>query len=184
MRQAPPKISVCIVTYNHERYIADCLLSVLAQSYDGALEILVGNDCSTDSTAEEILKIEQRFPGRITNVVRERNMGSNRNCQDLVARATGDYVALVDGDDYWLPSKLAMQFNFLAGHPDCLAVYSNAAVVDDTGTLLGCFNNPQPSSFDMRYLLSTGNFLNLSSTLFRASQRQLFLGLGDNFIDY
>jgi glycosyltransferase involved in cell wall biosynthesis len=178
-----PKVSVCVTTYNHRKYIKDCLLSVLMQSCDADLEILVGDDCSTDETGEIIRQVSAMFPGRITAPARERNLGACDNCRDLIARATGQYIAMLDGDDYWLPGKLAAQLEYAAKHPECAAVYTNAYVVSDTGEFLGLFNNRQPEVFDTDYLLAR-NFLNFSSLLFRAEFRDALLGMSGDFIDY
>ncbi len=179
-----PKVSVCIAAYNHERYIEECLLSVAMQTFDGDVEILVGDDCSTDRTAQVIREIVDRLPGRITPILRHKNLGPARNYQDLVARAGGEYIAHLDGDDYWLPGKLAAQLEYFQTNVGCVAVYTNALVMNDASELLGTFSAEQPASFDTDYLLRTGNFLNHSSLLYRADAKTLLLGIDREFIDF
>ena len=91
------------MTYNHERYIRDCILSVLFQDFGGDLEILVGEDGSTDGTRAILKKLDARFPGRLTLLLREANMGPFDNLRDLAGRAKGEFIAHLDGDDYWMP---------------------------------------------------------------------------------
>lgn len=179
-----PKISICVATYNQQSYIKDCLLSVLMQDCPADLEIIVGDDCSTDATGAIISEIAAMYPGRLTIPRRVGNLGATENYQDMINRASGDFIAHIDGDDYWMPGKLAAQLTHFTNHPSCIAVYSNAHVIDDCGRLIGTFNNAQPESFDTGYLLDRGNFLNHSSMMYRSNFRDCILELTGNFIDY
>lgn len=179
-----PKVTVCVATYNQQAYIRDCLLSILMQDCPADLEILVGNDFSTDRTGAIISEVANIYPGRLTIPDRTRNLGPSQNYQDMIRRASGDYIAHIDGDDYWMPNKLAAQLAHFAEHPECVAVYSNAHIINDAGRLIGVFNNPQPETFDTEYLLRQGNFLNHSSMLYRATLRRVITDLSGSFIDY
>jgi len=179
-----PKISVCVATYNQRTYIADCVLSVLAQECDADVEILVGDDSSRDGTDDVLRGLSARHPGRLTIVRRTLNLGASRNYQDLLARATGDYIAHLDGDDFWLPGKLAAQLDFLDRHQNCAAVYTNAFVVGSDGAFSATFTGRQPEEFDTTYLLRGRNFLNHSSLLYRAEFKDSLLAMGEEFIDY
>lgn len=179
-----PKVSVCVVTYNHDRYIKDCLFSVLSQQYDVQLEILVGDDGSTDRTLEIIKSIIESYPGIIKLFSHEKNMGTAANYQFLIAKAQGNYIAHLDGDDYWMPGKLETQIDFLNKHPECVAVYSNAVVVSDNHELIGGFNNKLPEIFDLNFLLKKGNFLNHSTLLYHSKYKKNILEITENFIDY
>lgn len=178
------KVTVCVATYNQQSYIRDCLLSILMQDCPADLEILVGNDGSTDNTGLIISDVAGKFPGRFTILPREKNLGPSENYQDMIRQASGDYIAHIDGDDYWMPNKLAAQLAFFAENPDCAAIYSNAHVISDTGQLIGIFNNPQPAIFDTEYLLRRGNFLNHSSMFYRAEFKNEITELSGSFIDY
>lgn len=179
-----PLVSVCVVTYNQQGFIKDCLLSVLTQAFDSRIEILVGDDGSSDGTADAVDTIANHYPGVITLYRHPKNLGPSGNYQFLIERATGEYIAHLDGDDYWLPGKLEAQLRFLAEHPECVAAYTNAAAITESGSLCGVFNNPQPAVFDAEYLLRGGNFLNHSSMLYRASVRDALLSIHGSFIDY
>lgn len=179
-----PKVSVCIVAYNHGRYINDCLASVIGQHVDADLEVLVGDDCSTDQTRQIISAYAERYPGLVFPVFHDKNIGGSNNYQHLVSKATGDYIAHLDGDDYWLPGKLAAQVRFLEANPGCTAVYTNAFCIRDDGTPAGVFNNAQPARFDINALLRLGNFLNHSSVLYRLTLKPELLGMPSPFLDY
>jgi glycosyltransferase involved in cell wall biosynthesis len=181
----PPKVSVCIVTYNHERYIHDCIMSVIAQGSDVTLEILVGDDLSTDSTPEIIGALAKEYSHLIRYFGHKKRLGyGSKNYQALIREACGTYIAHLDGDDFWLPGKLAAQISFLEKHPDCSAVYSNALAIKDNGEPIGLFNNHQPSRFDVNALLKRGNFLNNSSMCYRSDLRNNLLEMKAPFLDY
>lgn len=184
MSSAKPKISVCLATFNQEAYIRDCLLSVLMQDYDGEVEIIVGDDHSTDQTAAIISEVGAMYPGRLTVPIRSSNLGPSQNYQDMIRRASGDYIAHIDGDDYWMPNKLTAQIEHFQKKPECVAAYSNAHIIDDAGQLMGIFNNTQPEIFDTDYLLRKGNFLNHSSMIYRAEFKDAITDLPGSFIDY
>lgn len=179
-----PKVSVCVATYNHERYIRDCLLSVLTQSRNDGLEVLVGDDASTDRTPEIIREIAEKYPGIVKFIHNETNKGGCANYQFLISRAEGDYIAHLDGDDYWLPGKIEAQLEFLESHNDVVAVFTNALVVTEDNREWGIFNNPQPELIDQEYLMLKGNFLNHSSIMYRSSLKHEILTLGSQFVDY
>ena len=113
------KLSVCIITFNHERFIAQALESVLMQETDFEFEIVVGDDHSTDHTPEILESFRQRNPDKIRLILRESNISAGRNLEDTYHRCRGEYIALLDGDDYWTcPHKLQKQVDFLDRHPD------------------------------------------------------------------
>ena len=178
------KITICVATYNQRPYIKDCLMSLLMQSCEAELEILVGDDCSTDGTGAVISEVAAAYPGRLKIPDRPTNLGPSKNYQDLIRRAGGGYIAHIDGDDYWMPNKLAEQLAHFEKNPASIAVYSNAHIIDETGQMTGVFNNAQPETFDMDYLLRRGNFLNHSSMIYRAEFKQCLLDLTGDFIDY
>jgi len=179
-----PIVSVCVVTYNQAHFIRDCLASVLAQRVDLDIEILVGDDASTDNTSEVVEHLAAVYPQLIQYFRHATNLGPARNYQFLIERTRGEYIAHLDGDDYWMPGKLALQVDFLRGHRACSAVYSNAAVVSEDRRLLGAFNNELPETFDLNFLLAKGNFLNHSSLVYRAEFKETVLSIPEAFIDY
>lgn len=180
-----PLVSVCVVTYNHQRYIRDCLMSVIGQSADVPLELLVGDDRSTDGTSAIVDEIAHAYPGLVRVIRPGERMGSgSRNLLHLLAEARGQYIAHLDGDDFWLPGKLRAQLAYLEHHPAIDAVYSNALVVDDVGKARGTFNAHIPDEFDLGFLLRRGNFLCHGTLLYRARHAARFRELSPPVLDY
>jgi glycosyltransferase involved in cell wall biosynthesis len=162
-----PTASVCVVTYNQRGLIETCLRSILDQKVDGDVQVLVGDDASTDGTREVVRALAGEYGSRLKCFLHESNLGAAANMCHLLARADGEFVARVDGDDYWLPGKLQRQIAFLEAHPECGAVYTNAIAVDESGAQIGVFNDIEDERIDLATLLRRGNVLNNSSVLFR-----------------
>ena len=119
-----PKVSVNIITYNHARFIGQTLDSVLMQRASFDYEIVVGDDCSTDGTTEIIKDYHRRYPDKIKPVFREKNIGAGRNARETLESCRGDYVACVEGDDYWIDrDKLRLQVEYLDQNPGCAVVH-------------------------------------------------------------
>ena len=175
---ARPLVSVVMIAYNVERYIAQALDSVLNQSLDGELEIVVGEDRSTDGTREILLAYGRRHPQRIRPLLRERNLGMNRNFVETLLAARGEYIALLDGDDYWTtPDKLQTQVDYLRTHRECSACFHNATVVYENGQPSHPFHMVQPTFLLSHHVpkpmstiadLAGGNFMQTCSVVFRA----------------
>lgn len=178
-----PLISVCVTTYNQRDFIEVCLRSILEQQVDADMEILVGDDASNDGTSEVIAGLVQQYGDRLQHVLRNPNIGALHNMCDLIERAQGDFIARVDGDDYWLAGKLSQQLSYLHSNPKCTAVFSNAITVDEAGRWLGHFNDAGDTQLDLATLLRQGNVLNNSSLLFRRNNRYAWLDAPD-LIDY
>ncbi len=128
------KVSVIILAYNQEKYIEKAIQSVLMQKTDFAYEILLGDDCSTDSTGE----IVQAYSDRIKIYRREHNVGGTRNHYDLLMRAQGQYITILEGDDYWIgENRLQILSNFLDQHSEYIAVGHKREIRNVQGELIG-----------------------------------------------
>ena len=107
-----------MITYNHERYISQAIEGVLNQKTDFPIELVVGEDCSTDSTRDICLEYEKNHPEIVKVVARESNLGIMPNFVDSLKRCRGKYIALCEGDDYWMDeNKLSIQIGFLEANP-------------------------------------------------------------------
>lgn len=132
--QRPVDVSVVVMTYFHENYIAQALDSILAQETDLRYEVLVGDDASGDRTPEIIREYAARYPEIIRPFLRTENMGANRNGVDLNFHARGKYIASLEGDDFWLDThKLQKQWAFLEAHPEYIACCGKCLIVDEDG---------------------------------------------------
>lgn len=179
-----PLVSVIMLAYNHAAYIAEAIDSVLMQERDFPMELLIGEDCSSDGTREIAQDFQRRFPDVVKVITAETNVGSLENYKRLLRAARGRFIAYIDGDDYWLQGKLARQVAFLKHNQECVAVFTNAKAVTSSGQCVGAFNDVGTQRFDLAALLRRGNFLCNSSMLFRASLVADQLGLPDAAIDY
>lgn len=132
-----PIISVVVLVYNHERFVEDALVSVLAQQGIGPIQVLVMNDASTDDTSAILRRLEGAHP-TLEVIEQPRNLGVVPNLADGLRRARGQYVALLEGDDYWTTRhKLAAQVAWLEGHPEHPAVGHLTQSCDEKGILVG-----------------------------------------------
>ena len=115
------RVSVLLVTYNQQRYIGRALRSLLGQALDGPIQVIVADDGSTDRTRDIIAEHEgtdSRF--KFTYLDHSTNLGITKNYQRGFAACTGQYVAVLEGDDYWIsPEKLLRQSAFLDAHWEC-----------------------------------------------------------------
>ncbi|TAL86588.1 MAG: glycosyltransferase [Rhodanobacter sp.] len=179
-----PVVSVLMLAYNHAPYLAQAIDSVLAQQIDVPIELLIGEDCSTDNTREIALRYQAEYPDVIRIFTADTNVGPTQNHHRILRAARGAFHAYLDGDDYWLPGKLLRQINFLREHAGCAAVFTNALTVDRDDHRLGVFNDVGNRQFDLSALLRRGNFLNNSSMVYRATSRPALLGIDTPSIDY
>ena len=128
-------LSVVMTTYNHERYIATAIESVLRQQTDFPIEIVIGEDCSTDRTLNIVLDYQSQYPEAIRIVRSESNVGWRENYRRTIAAAHGRYIAMLDGDDYFTHrKKLQMQVDLLEANPDVGMCYGRSERVDENGT--------------------------------------------------
>lgn len=131
------KFSLILLTYNHVRFIRQSLDSVLRQETDFEFEILIVEDCSTDGTREVVIEYANRHPDKIRLLLSPQNICNNSILINGFKAARGEYVALLDGDDYWLStSKLQKQVEFMDCHPEYVFSWHPADVVDFEGKWL------------------------------------------------
>lgn len=114
-----PKISICIITYNQDNFIRNCLESVVSQKIDFPYEIVIGEDNSTDNTLNICREFRQRFPNKIKLIERSENLGMSKNWASTLRECKGEYIAICEGDDYWTDtSKLQKQVDFMDANPE------------------------------------------------------------------
>jgi glycosyltransferase involved in cell wall biosynthesis len=123
----PPLVSVRIITYNHEKYIAQCIEGVLMQRTNFPVEVIIGEDCSTDRTREFILQYQEKYPEKIKAILSPVNLGTGRNSVQVEQVCRGKYHAYCEGDDYWIdPLKLQKQVDFMEAHPEISMCFHDA----------------------------------------------------------
>ena len=132
-----PLVSVHMITYNHEPYIAEAIEGVLMQETDFPIELIIGEDCSTDRTAEIVIEYQKKHPDIIRIITSDKNVGAHKNGWRAEKACRGKYVAYCEGDDFWIhPKKLQMQVDYLEAHPECGLVDSDYRVVDQKGKIM------------------------------------------------
>ena len=107
-----------MITYNHEHFIAQAIRSVLMQEIDFPIELVIGEDCSTDGTRNIVKELAEKYPKEIKTLLSDKNLGGRDNFRQVIAACSGEYIAILEGDDYWTSShKLQRQVDFLERFP-------------------------------------------------------------------
>jgi glycosyltransferase involved in cell wall biosynthesis len=163
------EVSILMITYNHERYIAHALESILSQHVGFEYEIVIGEDCSKDNTRKIILEYREKYPGKIRLLSRETNIGMLRNYARTFKECKGKYIAVLDGDDYWISlDKLQKQVDYLERHPECSICFHNVNILyEDSGEVVVMKPPHRKEKYVLEDLLDT-NFIANSSVLYRA----------------
>ncbi len=116
-----------MITYNHEKYIAQAIEGVLMQKTDFPVELVIGDDCSTDRTGAICREFFDQNPQSIRILKRDRNLGMMPNLVDVLENCRGKYIATCEGDDYWIdPEKLQKQIDFLLSNSHYAGSATNA----------------------------------------------------------
>jgi glycosyltransferase involved in cell wall biosynthesis len=171
-----PKVSVCVQAYNHAPYIAQALDSVLMQETDFDYELIIGEDESSDGTREICIRYAEQHPDRIRLFLRSREdviyingrATGRYNFVENFRAARGEYIALLDGDDYWTdPHKLQKQVDLLDAHPDYAMCFHSVRKIDDDGNDLGVIQPPgRKTTYTLQEIL-VRNFIPSLSVMFR-----------------
>jgi glycosyltransferase involved in cell wall biosynthesis len=171
---AVPLVSVVIKAYNHEAYVAQTITSVLEQTLQ-QFEIVVTDDGSSDATAHVIAGFRDE---RIRFTRSERNRGAAATMNATVPRARGEFIAILNSDDFALPSRLETQVAFLTAHPEIAAVFSVPLQVGESGEAISGFGSlfaipfehPNPTRAQwLRHFFLHGNCLCAPSAMVRRS---------------
>lgn len=145
-----PVVSVCMITYGHEKYIEEAINSVLIQECDFEFELIISNDCSPDATDSVIENIISSHPlsYRIKYIRHEKNLGMMPNFLFTLEQCNGFYIAICEGDDFWTDKlKLQKQVDFLRENEDCSLCFHNASVYNEITNQTKLFVNKYHKSF-------------------------------------
>jgi glycosyltransferase involved in cell wall biosynthesis len=172
-----PKVSVCVPTFQHEKFIAQMLDSVIMQQTSFDYEIVIGDDGSTDQTPAIIQRYIERHPRLFQAYLHKENQGpaeprefaGRNNVLQLLKACRGEYVALCEGDDYWTdPLKLQKQVDFLDANPDFSICHHNVRVIYEDGSPEHLFNSEQQKSVSgIEDILMDNWFMATASWLYR-----------------
>ena len=166
-----PKVSVNIITYNHEKFIAQTVESVLMQETDFPIELIIGEDCSADGTRQIVKAYAEKYPNVIRVLFPERNLGMLRNFAAVLEASGGEYIAFCEGDDYWTDSqKLQRQVEFMEANPEMSLCHHVVEYVRWDGGSRNVLQTMPPESFrqtqQAKDLIGL-NFIHICSVLVR-----------------
>ncbi|MFC1781363.1 glycosyltransferase [Planctomycetota bacterium] len=166
-----PVVSVKMITYNHEQYIAQAIESVLEQKTEFSFELVIGEDCSTDRTREIVFDYQKKYPDIIRVITSGKNVGARKNSMRTLKARCGKYIALCEGDDYWTnPNKLQKQVDFLDANHDYVICFHWAGWLNqESGRIIHWKYGPPviKSYYTEDDLLEHSNFIPTCSTVYR-----------------
>lgn len=169
MKDFLPKVSVMIITYNQEDLIAETIESVISQDYEN-LEIIVADDASTDRTVEIISDYVKRYPGKVVPVFNQKNLGITGNSNSAFFACTGELIAVLGGDDLFLPGKISAQVKLFKNPEVVLSYHSVEIFLHQTGEVLFTTNTtPNEDLNDAYDIISRGGIPGASSVMVRRS---------------
>ena len=161
-------VSVCMIAYNHQEFIAQAVESVLAQSGNLDIELVIGDDASSDETSAILRKYRQAHPEQIKLRVNRTNMGMMGNLEATLSECTGAYIAMLEGDDYWSdPQKLAKQVAFLEDNPDFALCFHPVRVLENGAFQADRFTRDVAGVTSI-HDLAKGNYIHTCSVVYRA----------------
>jgi len=130
-----PLVSVWMVTFNHQEYIAQAVESVMMQKTDFTVHLFIGEDFSSDNTKDTCQSLKNKYPDQISLVLNDKNLGPNKNAKNIYEacfNSGAKYIAMLEGDDYWTdPLKLQKQVDFMEGNPDYGICFHNVRQEND-----------------------------------------------------
>lgn len=132
-----PRLSVLITAYNHESYLRQAVESAVTQKTNFEFEIVIGEDCSKDETRALSIELQKKYPLRVRLLLMKINTGGHGNFISTFNELRGEFVAILDGDDFWTDEyKLQKQVDFLDAHLDYSGCFHDVSRVDLSGNLL------------------------------------------------
>ncbi len=160
-----------MITYNHEKFIAQALEGILMQKVNFAYDIVIGEDCSKDKTREIILEYVKKDPSKFKLLLHDQNVGAMANQTEVMKACTGKYIAMCEGDDYWTdPLKLQKQIDFLENHKDFTVCYHDVEILTENPAVR---ENSQikykrdRDEYIFDDLIDEGNLMHTPSVVFR-----------------
>lgn len=178
------QVSVCIITYNQEKYIGQCLDSLISQETNFKFEIIVAEDCSTDGTREIIQSYIEKYPDLIVPLFHSKNVGPVENVKQAYKKAKGKYIAHLDGDDIALFGKLQRQYDVLEANRDCSICVHNMKAIDRNGIATGkTFKTHKETKYKLLDLYLSSPLFIHSSKMFTNQLFEYIDQMNENALD-
>jgi glycosyltransferase involved in cell wall biosynthesis len=158
-----PLLSILCITYNHDKYIGEAIDSWLEQKIDFQIEIIIGDDCSTDKTVYEVKK-HLKIHNNIKLIERAKNIGFINNFIETYKQCNGKYIAICEGDDYWIDkNKLQMQVDFLENNNNYVLTHTNVFTLNNKNNLCQL----KPDSYNYENNIYNKNEISTLTAVFR-----------------
>lgn len=154
-----PLVSIVCITYNHEKYISQAIDSFLMQETDFPFEIVIGEDCSPDNTREILNKYIEKYPNIVKAILRNKNIGMNENFDNTFNQSKGIFIALCEGDDYWIDkSKIYKQVQYLKDKEDCYLIFTPAKQIQNgkKDFIRNQYNNKHINKINTKWVIKKG----------------------------
>lgn len=156
-------VSICCITYNHKKFIAEAINGFLAQKLLFNFEIIIADDASTDGTTEIIREYQLAHPSLIKAFLHEQNKGMMENFLFSLNSCKGKYIALCEGDDYWIDeNKLSRQINFLENNPEYIMSTENSLIDNENTQEQYPFSNVNSRELVLMDIIDTRKFCTAS----------------------
>ena len=164
-----PLVSVCLITYNHSKYIRQAIDSILMQQVHFDWELIIADDFSTDGTREILEEYKNRHTNFIQLILQPTNVGSINNWLQLLSAANNKYIACIDGDDYWTDEyKLQKQIDFLEANPEFSLCFHPVKLLENNGQIVDDYITKVPKNYQcIENLARYGNYIHTPSVVFR-----------------
>lgn len=184
-------VSICCITYKQENYISQAIDGFLMQKTFFPFEIIIGEDCGKDSTLDILYEYKDRYPNIIKIVTSEENVGANANLLRVFNEASGKYIAICEGDDYWVDeNKIQNQYSLLELNRAINIIFTAAKTLDYNGNISSVAKHSRHGkTFNISEVIrGGGGFMPTASIMFRKSVIELIPGwfvfapIGDFYI--
>jgi glycosyltransferase involved in cell wall biosynthesis len=168
-------VSVVMIIYNHENFLEEAIRGVITQKTNFRYELVLANDKSTDNSHEICQKYADEFPDKIVYLNHPENLGMIKNFCSAVRASKGKYLAICEGDDFWINvNKLQIQYDLMEKHPDAGICFHPVSIIDEARTVINSKTNPGTSSVqNVEYLWRQNYIYTCSSFLINSFKTKI-----------
>lgn len=158
-------VSVVISAYNHEKFVAECISSIISQTYKN-IELLIIDDGSKDNTYKEILKLKFACENRFENFyyATQKNQGFAKTLNKLIDQAKGAYIYIIASDDVAKPKAIESLYSFLSKHPDYVEVVGDDEFINNSSEVIGLDKDGKPQKLELSYYKTLGDLVRINKT--------------------
>jgi len=122
-------VSIIVITYNQEKFIKECVESIIKQTYKN-IEIIIADDSSLDDTKNILINLERKYPLKITLLLSKKNEGITKNSNKALKKCRGEFICFTGGDDVFFPNKIERQINWIKNDNNRVMCGHDAEIID------------------------------------------------------